>query len=72
MGHYIDSEGRFQSERHPDLEPDKIVLSFKDYAARPALKRLALNYKRADPELSDDILHRLQTIRSVQKTPEAE
>jgi len=64
LGHHINPAGQFQSDLHPTLVPDKIILSFKDPAAQPALKILALNYKRSDPELSDDIRERLRTIRS--------
>lgn len=58
MGHHIDSEGRFQSDKYPDLPPDKIVLSFKDLAARRAL----LDYcnRTKDRELADDINFRLK------------
>ncbi len=64
MGHHIDSEGRFQSDRHPDLAPDKIVLSFKDPVARRALWALALDYQATDPDLAEDIQERLQSIGS--------
>ena len=70
MGHHIDSEGRFQSDRHPDLAPDKIVVSFKDEKARHALMTLAAAYMAADPELAEDIMIRLRSIRSPIDTPE--
>lgn len=60
MGHHIDKEGRFQSDKYPDLPPDKIVLSFKDPRARTALYALAECYEAADPELSADIRTRLR------------
>lgn len=60
MGHHIDSEGRFQSDKYPDLAPDKIVLSFKDPAARKALVILAADYEKIDPDLSNDILTRIR------------
>ena len=64
MGHHIDDQGRFQSDRHPDLAPDKIVLSFKDPRARHALMALATAYMVADPGLAEDISRRLLSIRS--------
>ena len=64
MGHHIDDQGRFQSDRHPDLAPDKIVLSFKDPLARDALIFLAAAYRDSDRGLADDIATRLQSIRS--------
>ena len=60
MGKHIDSSGRFQSDKFPDLEPDHIVLSFKDEAARQALAVFCQHTK--DQELADDILKRIETI----------
>ncbi len=60
MGHHIDIEGRFQSDKYPDLPPDKIVLSFKDPAARMALAEYARF--TTDDELGADIDARLETI----------
>lgn len=57
MGHHIDPKGRFQSDRHPELAPDKIVLSFKDEAARSALYLFARLTE--DTELGKDIRDRL-------------
>lgn len=60
MGHHIDSEGRFQSDKYPDLAPDKIILSLKDPYAFNALKEYANHCN--DRELANDIMKRLQTI----------
>ena len=62
MGHHINSEGRFQSDKYPDLPPDKIVLSFKDPRARNALIALAADYQTTDPDLSDDIAMRMWSL----------
>ncbi len=64
MGHHIDEQGRFQSDRHPDLAPDKIVVSFKDMRARSALMALAEAYHDADPGLAEDIVNRLSSLGS--------
>lgn len=64
MGHHIDDQGRFQSDRHPDLAPDKIVLSFKDPLAQRALWALALDYRHAGGDLGYDIQERLQSIEA--------
>ena len=64
MGHHIDSEGRFQSDKYPDLAPDKIVLSFKDPHARVVLGMYAVHCGDDAPELAADIQERLRTIRS--------
>ena len=63
MGHHIDNQGRFQSDKYPDLAPDKIVLSFRDPCALLALAVLAERYETVDVELSNDIRERLRTIR---------
>ena len=60
MGHHIDSEGRFQSDKYPELAPDKIVLSFKDGAAQKALAVFALWTR--DDTLAEDIGKRLESI----------
>ena len=57
MGHHINEHGQFQSDRHPDLPPNKIILSFRDQAAREALK----TYARFTPDndLARDITRAL-------------
>ncbi len=59
MGHHIDESGRFQSNKHPDLEQDKIVLSFRDKPAAVALLYYAKLVERYDPELSGDLRYRI-------------
>ena len=61
MGHHINDKGQFQSDLHPDLAPDKIILSFRDPAARLGLKILA-NTTR-DIEFGKDIKMRLKSIQ---------
>lgn len=61
MGNHINAAGQFQSDKYPDLAPDKLVLSFKDPAARDALAVYAL--ATGDSELSADIFLRIQTIK---------
>lgn len=60
MGHHINKKGEFQSDKYPDLKPDKIVLSFKDKYARTALYVYAMT--TPDLELRQDILKRLLEI----------
>lgn len=67
MGHHINSIGKFQSDKHPDLKPDRILLSFKDPQAWSALAALAESYHTVDPELSDDIRTRIRSIRIEQE-----
>ena len=60
MGHHIDSQDRFQSDKNPELPPDKIILSFKDPAAKKALEIFAS--VTDDKELANDILYRLRSL----------
>ena len=60
MGHHINEAGQFQSDKYPDLAPDKIVLSFKDPIARSALRKYAT--MTLDFELGHDIIERLDAI----------
>ncbi len=64
MGHHIDADGRFQSDKHPELPPDKIVVSFTDGQAHAALATLADSYASTDPGLAEDIKQRLATLTS--------
>ena len=53
-GHHINKDGDFQSDKHPFMKPNKLMLSFKDKEARIALKVFAKVTK--DRELGEDIL----------------
>ena len=52
----INSEGRFQSDKHPELPPDKIILSFHGAAERKALLVFANHCE--DDELARDVRFR--------------
>lgn len=60
MGHHINKNGNFQSEKYPDLLENKIILSFKDFLAREVLKTYAK--KTEDKELGKDILKVIKKI----------
>jgi len=64
MSHRIDEQGRFQSDKHPDLPPDRIRLSFERKASHPALAALAEAYQDIDPGLANDIRARLRTVNA--------
>lgn len=64
INHHIDNRGYFQSDKYPELDPDKIIVSFEDPHAYLALSVLATSYKEKDPELSEAIEERLRTIKS--------
>ncbi len=61
MGHHIDELGRFQSDKHPQLPPDTVLISFKDPLARKALSALAIAYNNKDHDFAHDIRRRLST-----------
>lgn len=63
MGHHIDADGRFQSDKYPELTADKIILSFRDPRAINALLVLASAYDNHDDELAADIRNRLHSIQ---------
>jgi len=62
MGHHLTKEGDFLSDKYiilrrenkEDCSPNKIALSFKDPAARKALRLFATHTE--DRELAEDIL----------------
>ena len=71
-GHHIDSEGRFRSDKYPDLEPDKIVVSFRHPQARRALYALADGYADIDAELAADIRERLRSLEDAERAEKQE
>ena len=64
MGHHINAEGQFQSDKHPDLPPDRIRLNFNNPNSHAALWQLAKSYASVDPELAEDIGMRLWSLGS--------
>lgn len=58
MGHHIDAQGNFQSDKYPWLEPNKILLSPCDPAVRRAMKALRL---AASPNFPGKLLLSLET-----------
>ena len=60
MSNHINKQGQFQSDLHPELPPNKIILSFKDPEAQFALRVFAAKTK--DRELGEDILEVLNKI----------
>ena len=61
MGHHI-KDNQFQSDKYPDLSPNKIILSFKDKEARVALRVYA--EITSDRELGEDIITILDLIKA--------
>jgi len=69
MGHHINSDGQFQSDKYPELPPDKMVLSFKDKHARYCLLMYA-KYT-SDKELAEDIRTRYNSIIAEEEDAQA-
>ncbi len=63
MGHHIDSEGRFQSDKYPDLLPDKVVISLADPLAWDGLLNIVTAYQDVDPEFALDLERRVLEFR---------
>lgn len=71
MGHHINDQGQFQSDKHPELPPDRIRLNFHNPHSQEALWKLACSYAGLvsetsglprDQELAEDIGVRLFSI----------
>jgi len=68
MGHHIDENGYFQSDKHPELPHNKIALDFRDIHARPCLKMYAS--LTLDLELKEDILTGLENTKNQTRIPD--
>jgi len=55
MGHHINAEGGFQSDKHPSLPPNRIRLNLENPRSYRALRQLAEDYSRHDAELGADL-----------------
>lgn len=69
MGHHIDAEGRFQSDKYPELAPDKVVISLKDSRTWAGLRVIAVAYctnSGADArEFGSDLFQRVKDLQAV-------
>lgn len=61
MGHHINKNGFFQSDKHPELPEHKIILDFRDEIAQAALHVYA--QLTQDNELAEDILIATENIK---------
>ena len=62
MGHHINEKGEFQSDKHPDLPPDRIRVNLANPRSERAMRVLAQDYSGKDPELANDLLDRLDAL----------
>lgn len=60
MGDYLNNEGKFRSDKYPELPDDKIILSFRDSEAHEALRVFAES--TSNKELGEDVKKRLESI----------
>jgi len=65
VGHHIDSEGRFQSDKYPDLPPDKVVISLKDPRSWPGMRMIAAAYSDEDYEFAGDLFIRIDSLVAI-------
>lgn len=62
MGHHIDDQGRFQSDKHKDMPPNRIRVSLERPESLRGLLAIAADHAEKDPEFADDLLACLHTI----------
>ncbi|HEU01415.1 hypothetical protein LCGC14_0273180 [marine sediment metagenome] len=62
MGHHIDSQGRFQSDKHPSLPPDRLRVNITNPLSWDGLLQLADSYQTKDPEFADDLRNRVRSL----------
>lgn len=62
MGHHFDAEGRFQSDKYPDLPPDRVAINITDPRTHQGLALIAHALHDDDPEFAEDLLQRLNTL----------
>ena len=70
MGHHINKNGFFQSDKHPELKEHQIILNFKDEYAQIALRKYACLTE--DKELGSDIHAAIRRVKEMglTKTPD--
>ena len=66
MGHHINKNGFFQSDKHPELPEHKIMLDFRDEYAQSALECYCQLTK--DDELKEDIRHAIRNVKKANLT----
>lgn len=62
MGHHINADDKFQSDKHPGLPPDRVRVSLENPRSERALRVLAQDYRAVDSGFSEDLLYRLNAL----------
>lgn len=63
-GHHINAAGEFQSDKHPDLPPDRVRLNILRPENWPALLLIADAYQEKDAEFADDLRGRIEALKA--------
>lgn len=63
-GQHIDEQGRFQSDKYPELAPDKVVINLKHPEAWPGLLLIAQAYADRYLEFGEDLKARVLQLRN--------
>ena len=62
MGQNINEAGFFQSDKHPELKENQVILNFKDEYAQQALEVYAVHCE--DQEFAQDIIAGINAVRN--------
>lgn len=62
MGHHLNAVGEFQSDKHPDLPPDRVRVNLTNPRSTRAMRVLADSYADKDAEFSEDLHTRLDVL----------
>ena len=62
MGHHIDDQNRFQSDKHPETPANRIRMNLENPKSLRALVACAEDHRGDDPEFADDLMTCLRTI----------
>jgi len=63
-GHHINEDGQFQSDKHPELEPDRVLINISKPRNWPGLRLIADAYQEKDPEFAEDLRGRIAALES--------
>ena len=56
MGHHLDANGDFQSDKHPELKPNRVLVNLENPLSARGMLRLAQDYHDTDEEFAEDVL----------------
>ena len=56
MGHHLTPDGKFKSDKFPDLPEDYVAIKVSSPKARAGLQYIVRDYMLDDPEFAEDLL----------------